>query len=1340
MSMQMQVIDDAYRHLLDELLPSDWMSLIETLRRATDARLKQPFTVLAYDHQGDRLALPVAAQAYANTRFTVAEPRAVTNELTFHEAIFGYSINGEFRRIGPIDHLQLDEAGAIVEAGFCTHEVLREFLFHIRGRELDQPSRDRIAAIQQAVFSYLQSGEEWQRALSEFATSRGWPEGLADAAQLAYFDARTTDLKAWAQEQGFSEEEMCLAGWFELSFNKSGEAHYSVRDTHVIRIPYFRHGRIEVWRTRNLRAQRATSHKYTSWPLNRSIPDLLHTEHKLYNGWLLNRARKRTLIITEGEFKCLVASHAGALAVGIPGITEVDESIVQALVQCRAKQYIVVLDRDPRGKGMMRVDGITDSQRASYQIAVRLIRAGARNVRVGFIPDVRNGDKVGLDDLILDRGPDALANLVRNAMPPEAYAQQVGLSQFFCRLLEVRQLLKKSLDQYSTSALRGGQQVDPAVLERTATLQGEVQELYRAYLRDRFHGARRIDQPYSGFISLYRTRSGIADIERKLILSREGKALAPKHFEEDIIQLNFVPKGVPLEQQSVMASLDWLPLSWQDIVRAARKRETPRHVLQVIEFGAAALGLTTEEILATHSPQLVARAAAACQLSYWFPADDYQIEQDIALLVQHEDYWEEISRIPLVVFRKGNGAAVAFAYTSAWRPHGEAAFAIEAATLRCRQATWFFRSQASEDSSDRFRRVVDTIWPYWFERNKSATIARLSTLGITEEVIERTGAVLMSADDAAELLEHFEFRRLLNQAAQSGIVRRGETGIIRRRFANDYVLLPVRDGEHQIGALRALPLALEDHLPPALPPQPKIVRHLYGEGKYLLNTFDPEQHLYLQETSGGPEQVTILTYQELDGLALSASGARVVALNSSFAVSNRVVKRLAAINTEEIIVVLSGQTPSSRYDAFAFDDLPGYLKEIFDLYERVRQGTGDKRPPRFRLMVAPEALTHAVATHGATRCLAAVREQAVDLSATLMLHGFNAAQHQTVRKFLQISSRLRDYLEQLALPDLLDGKPIDWWARETKRLYSAVGVYVASKHGITMPSVEEYFGRLVRLEETLPIEELVRLRQEEGRGFISRPTYYHGEEGTHTLSDSFQKLFADILGAHEEVGLPTNQLSGPRYATAAQTTEKENMADNAKSIVLQYLAQVLKSTPVQDAQFSPVGQAFSCEVHVTLNGRVFRAMGMASRKKQAEAEAYRRINNDMAAAGEPLQVIDTPVEGSFSEENQPQIAVSKQPEDRHTKALGLLHMEPGDTNYLGCLNQYVQAARIKAPSYDSAQQADNGWSTTASIALPDGTHLTTAPALSPVKQATKQKAASDLIALVWAHYNQDRTE
>lgn len=1305
-------------------------SVLASLRSATDPRLKYPLQIVAHDHATGlrRDDLPVNPARYAQAALRVAaEPMSQAGGV-LRSGYFGYNLDDGFRRIGPFNYIRLGVDVSVAEMGFGNELALTCFRYHLYGRKVTEEALRRIAQVQTAVFQYLRNHAGARQKLKEFAESRGWPAGIADEAQLAYFHEKVTPLKAWAAVQGFSDEDMYLAGWFDLQFSSSGEPCYTVRDSHVIRIPYFRQGEIETWRTRNLKVSREYTHKYTSWPLDRSVERELSIEHKLYNSWNLHQAHGEPLIITEGEFKCLIAiKQGGILTVGIPGITEVDREIIQALVAARASRYIVILDRDPVGKGLMRVDGVTDSQRAAYGIVRRLQSAGARNVVVGTIPDVRQGAKVGLDDLILDCGSTALRTVVAQACSPADYARSINLNVVFYEMWYARQRIRKALELYEYSVQRGGPQLPPAGYAEAQRLRDALDELYRDFLATRFRGAQRISQPFAQLAVNFQTR-GIPQAEQKLIITKEGEGLLTEKFCDDIVFLEFFTADTPADVIWTRNAALRVPFTMRDLQQLFQSGNTDdAAVWQCVTTGMEALG---REYRRGDRPWAsladLGTVLLAGRLVQWFPPDEYAYRPEVLLCLRYDTYWEQLVRVPIMIFRKGHGMAVAFAGLPTWHDRDDLAFALDVSHQVFNLSSWFFRHISATHAIDKYQMVAETLWPYWFERNRLATVAVMAGLGVPEPVVDRYHLLAIAPEDVEELMKHFAHRRLLNQATHVGVFRRDTSGRIVARFQAQFVLMPLRE-EGTVRALRVLPLAVEDHLPPALSPCPKLVRHLYGAGRHLVADLNPERHLYLQDCLAKTTGRTLLVaFHELDGLVLAAANEHVVALNSSFAVHPDVIARLAVSDPAQVCFVISGTPPASCYDNFSFDGIPGYLKEVHDLRENVRAlSLGPRGHVPFLVIVVPTPLTH-LGRHPAVVDLGAesLLKIAVPLDDYLTSKRFNASAHQIVRQFFKVSSRLLDYLEVAALPDLLDGKPIDWWIRESKRQYAAVAGYVKSKHNGEMAPVEQYFQQQLGLPEPLPLEELVRQRRKEGKIFVHRPVYSHGAEDVPqpgmTILEPFRAQFDAIMQAWPD---PTPRLensllaapSVPLGTPVPVPSGSESTNDNPKGRVLEVLQQRGAAVERPVASYLPAADQFTCSVTLSFQGQNVSGSGQGRTKKAAEAQAYREILAQIAPAA----------------------AQPESPERRQAARIQqALQLPAGNKNFVGCLHGVCQVAGWQPPQFISTpriEEQGTTWVTWVKIALPGGEELQSGEFQFDAKQEGRQCAAYDLLAKIAVH-------
>lgn len=1232
--------DSSYREQFQEIAAGKFESVVAKLKLATDPRLKHPFYIRGYSEKGATHEIPVNPLQYSRALLAVATEPQSEEGTVYKRVDFGYNIYGDFRRIGFINHLRMDSEGSVAEVGFGSELARDYFLHHLFGRTSSPEVRERIRVVQEEVFAYLRSSPAAQEKLQEFSRSRGWPAGLEDVAGLAYFDNRITSLEELAALKGISDEEMYLAGWYDLSFTQSGQSSYSVRDFKVIRIPYFKDGRTEVWRTRNLRPSRATSHKYTSWPLDRSVEREFCVEEKLYYGWELEKAKRQKLVITEGEFKCLVATQAsGILTVGIPGITEVDETIIQALVKADASEYIVVLDRDPRGKGFMRVDGITDSERAAYGIAMDLQRAGAKNVHVGRIPNARNGQKVGIDDLILDQGVEAYLHVINDALDPQHYAKAIGLSETFFLLMQSRQQIKKALEQYEHSVRRGGQHVDEEVYEDAIRLRDEIEQLYADFLLERFRGAFRIDQPSRENMVFFRT-SSIEDADKKIAMAQNGEGFALEHFQNDIIFFHYFPADTPRALMWIGKNDLMFPLSMQDITRffktgVSESRDLPL----LLRLGLEVLGKTPEDGQSAQweSVHDVGRTLLAGYVSRDFPQDEFTFIPDLTFYVNRGTHWDEHVRIPLAIFKKSSGEAVAFVNLTTWEDRDDTPNALMLDNRMVLFASSFLRQRDTFHDETKFRMVTETLYPYWSDRKKQETVEMMARFGIAEEMVERYKLLALSPTDYQELIDHFAFRRLLNQATNSGLFRWNEHTKIIPRFNGDTILLPVFDENRDIVSLRVLPLTIEDHVPPASDPSQKLIRQIDGGDRHLLRNLDPERQLYMQDRLRGVKGKQLLvTLHELDGLILGSRAENVVSLNHALEFHPDIIAKIRSAAPERICFVISGQTPHSRYDDFNFDTIHGFIKDLYDAQETMNASRPENTPPiSFFLTVLPFPLTHL--SDGE---VSAITGSSVNLQSYLNEHKFNPSIHTVVQRFLSVNSRLLDYLEVRALPDLLDARPIEWWIKENKRLYAAIQHYAKQTHQITLPGVESYFQNKLHLDQPLSIEELVRLRREEGKMFLHKPLYTLERRAPASVSDEFHRLFHQVVIERTPVSVQDirNILFSP--APEAPRREKQTPSpveavacaaptiQNAKGALLAFHQRSpTRFSRPEVVQETKSGDAFTLTLRVRVSDGKTELIGRgrALRKRDAEALASEQILQQMRKLEVPLS--SSPTDG-----------------------------------------------------------------------------------------------------------------
>lgn len=605
---------------------------VNQLQEITDNRLRQAFRLRTNDSD----KIPLQSEFYKEAKFKVAvdpvEP-VPANAQVFRNVEFGYitGTDGGYRRLGTLNYLVLSTEGKVVEVGAGSRQLIIEARSHIFGRVLSPEELQTISTINKKLITQLRNHPEAQKKLKEFARKRQWPEGLEDKAQLAYYSESILSIPRWAQENGYSLFQMRDAGWGLIKFNQSGQPIFDFPKEESIKIPYFSdadQSGIPIWRTRNIQ-KRDDGKKYIGWQMDRSIDRTYTANETLYNGWMLSKAQGKTIVITEGEFKCLVAQEAtGILTLGIPGITQFSTDLAKAIAQASPKEVIVVLDRDPRGKGLMRSDGITDSQRAAYSIAQQLVAAGTKNVKVGILPDVFDGGKVGIDDLILARGTEPYLQTLAQATSPADYARKISLDPELNRLQARHQALSKAWENYLKSVRRGGNALaEAAALQAQAEVQKARKE-YFDYLASRYKGATSLNQTSKEYPSIF-------------------------GHQNEILVMDFVPKEVSREfcKPGPCSPLDF---TQQELTQFINGRTTTERLAKIFEKGqqAAAENGFNPQNMADRSTVFLAGL-----LRHDFPAEEYKMEFNVKVQSSLQQGVSEI--VPLVIRRLSKDSVVA---------------------------------------------------------------------------------------------------------------------------------------------------------------------------------------------------------------------------------------------------------------------------------------------------------------------------------------------------------------------------------------------------------------------------------------------------------------------------------------------------------------------------------------------------------------------------------------------------------------------------------------------------------------------------------------------------------
>ncbi|MBC7386237.1 MAG: hypothetical protein H7301_08780 [Cryobacterium sp.] len=667
----------AYRPTLvtDALTTSSEVDrLVEKVENEISSRTGQQLRIRARNDQGEETTFTALKSDFDGAHARVAKTPSIATPpggRILKQVQFGYLKSDGFRAVVPLQYLVLNSENQVLEYGAGSDNALSAFHQNLIGRALSKAELKRIEDLNGKLLSDLRADPAARAKLREFAKSRGWNlktlEPMLERSGLAYFDAEHFNLHEWRKKNGYSIKEMRDAGWMKISFNSAGEPSFSVDRIDGIRIPYHtKNGRIPIWRTRNTGHRFPKLPKYLGWPTDRAIDREFSVAEKLYQSELLEGARGKTVVITEGEFKCLIATQeTGVITVGIPGISQFDSDIASALIDSGASEFVVILDRDAKGKALLRTDGISDSERAAYQIAKSLETAALAQkqnhikIRIGLLPPGPAGEKLGIDDLILKVGPKPFLDTIKSAESSSDYAKNLGLDENFMELARRRSISRKALGEIQ--ALREKAPLTPAMSQTASTLRflnKELDRTFLTYLDHEFSGARslsQVDARYGSISSISEVPNG-----RKKTLTR-GAENAPVKVGKSYVDVeSFTGDLAFLDYATIEAKGErcfpvpcgTTPYTTADLREAFSSGNLSGSLASDFEQG---LKLADENGFVPQSFQDYLTVLSAGHVSEIFPAEEY----GYVFEGQLKDSGRA-AHLPLFIAKKDSGRAVAF--------------------------------------------------------------------------------------------------------------------------------------------------------------------------------------------------------------------------------------------------------------------------------------------------------------------------------------------------------------------------------------------------------------------------------------------------------------------------------------------------------------------------------------------------------------------------------------------------------------------------------------------------------------------------------------------------------
>lgn len=414
---------------------------------------------------------------------------------------FGYQNlhNEKVKQLGIIPAVELDANGVAKRFYFHSKEQMDGFRAHFLGRPFSKHMRASILDINTSIFEFLAAQPAAQAKVKEFEKKRGWPSGMAKNLGLVYFSTDIIQLKRFAKIKNFSLEDLASAGWLKPYMQKDGSIAYRENYDNSIKIPFYDEtnpGKIAFWRTRNLDTSGGRP-KYLSWPKDRSLYEEAPLFEEFYNSWNLAKAKGKQIVLTEGEFKCAIGENmTGVFHLGLPGIGQFQAAMLEKIVRAEPSDVVVLFDRDPIGKGLMRIDEATDSQRASFLIAKQIEAAGIP-VRVATLPDLYNGKKMGIDDLLLSHGAAPYLKSLEDAILPNEYATAFNIDTTLTFLSDRKSKVRNALLRFDIA---------------NASSAGSVELIQRSAYQDLTHYQQILESTFQFYMArVYPNRRNLND-------------------------------------------------------------------------------------------------------------------------------------------------------------------------------------------------------------------------------------------------------------------------------------------------------------------------------------------------------------------------------------------------------------------------------------------------------------------------------------------------------------------------------------------------------------------------------------------------------------------------------------------------------------------------------------------------------------------------------------------------------------------------------------------------------------------------------------------------------------
>lgn len=494
--------------------------------------------------------------------------------------------------------------GKLLEVGAGSRALVKELGTLLSpGRMISDQQKTDIAELTTELLKEIEESPTSRAAMKGF---RNWPEGLIEKSGVVHFDPKSFDLEAWvqsyAQKKSWSEEKLfetlVLSGWAEVRYNRFGRKSYRLLNEEGDLVPFFQDSdRKSVSYFRMRRSNPAPkSSKYREFPefydtANSPREDdmffspRIHKTDSVFASFLKKvSGEKKRLVVTEGEFKSLVAEWFGRWpVVALSGIHSYNNKSVRELIRSAkemgTEEIVVIFDGDPRGKGMARADGLSDSKRQAYAFGRELQEAihaeglsGKLQVKIGLLPkSEKPGAKDAIDDAIMENpveGLKAYEQAVLGSQTLREYARNIGLDQILVELFTIQRALDIALKE-PRAALETGFQFrseDQAKISEAERIYKDVSEAMKSHLNqyynlDSLHTAEKTITriPPAGTRDQYKP-------EAQVLVQKDGETLdVTRFFRHEFVVAPAVFKSTSSEGKCQTAACLRLPYSELDL-------------------------------------------------------------------------------------------------------------------------------------------------------------------------------------------------------------------------------------------------------------------------------------------------------------------------------------------------------------------------------------------------------------------------------------------------------------------------------------------------------------------------------------------------------------------------------------------------------------------------------------------------------------------------------------------------------------------------------------------------------------------------------------------------------